>query len=199
MNRFVAWLVMTLALAAPQRAHADEAEIQPILMPVFTLLPRHNHLNHGFGSALMGRWGWRDAVAFEAVVLVDRFESLKNPSYMDDGTTGTVYYDATRCLIAPGVALRHGARLVTSVSVDLGYRFEVQSNRDFVAPTKILIGKFDQRTRHALVVRAAASLEYRILEWLSAGGQFAATSPLLGDPAGVDYTFGLLGSVYFYP
>ena len=199
MTRLCAFLVASGILAIPAPTFADEAELQPMLVPAFTILPRHDHFNRGLGTAILGRWGWLDAVAFEGFVHCDRFASLRDPSFSDDNTNGSLYYDVTRCLIAPGVALRFGARLVTSLSLDVGYRFEVQSNRDFVSPAKVLIGKEPQRTLHALVGRAGASIEYRIWEWLSAGGQLAITSPLLGTQHGADYTFGLLVSVYFYP
>jgi len=198
-TRILPWACAAALLAVAVEARADEGELQPILAPAFSLLPRYGRLNNGGGVALSLRWGLRDAVALEGLVLCERFGSLHDPSYADSGTTASLYYDATRCTIAPGLALRLGARLVGSVGVGAGYRFETQSSRDFVSASNLLIGHLASTSRHALVGRVSGAVEYRVLDWLALGASAATSYPLVGGPREFDLTLSVLTAIYLYP
>jgi len=193
MKPFISTLVLAATLAAGQ-ASADEGELQPIVMPAVSLLPRGHQLNTGLAATLGARWGLRDWLAVEATLTCDRFDSVK-----DHWDTGNAYYDAVRCAAAPGIAFRWGARFVTSGALAAGYRFEKQSNRDAYSKNNVFVRHLPSTTQHALVGRASLGLEYRLLDKVSVGAVTTATLPLVGVEHRADFTAGVLASTYLYP
>jgi len=110
-----------------------------------------------------------------------------------------LFYDATRCLAVPGVSVRFGWRLVTTLSAGIGYRLERQSARELASTTGVLIERREAENVHQLVARVRAGVEYRIIDLLSAGLVVAATPALAGGDTELDLSVAGVVAMYFYP
>ena len=110
-----------------------------------------------------------------------------------------LFYDATRCLAVPGVSVRFGWRLVTTLSAGIGYRLERQSDRELASTTGVLIERQETENVHQLVARFRAGLEYRLTDWFTAGLTVAATPALAGGDVELDLAVAGVVGVYLYP
>jgi hypothetical protein len=83
--------------------------------------------------------------------------------------------------------------------VGLGYRLELQNNRDLVSPQNMVIESLASETVHQLVARVGLACEYRWFDHLSMQLHLRADQPLSGPDTGLEIAAGVFIGLYFYP
>jgi hypothetical protein len=192
------WLAVAVMALCPRPAHALREEVELSLSPTLNLLGRSDRTNLGGGATVSAAYGLRDILAVEASFGCNTFRRIAEGPYEEQGLSGGVRYDLTRCSVVPGVLVRLGSRFVTSLSLGLGYRFSNESSRAFVADG-LLVSRLDSATDHELVTALRASFDWRFVDTFAVGGFASWQGAISGGGPEPDFGFGIAGRLFFYP